>query len=81
MDREDIFSLSREIDDVLDAAKSTVEEMQVFKVEPSPELIVMAKILERGTLEIDEAANRILDIIVKFEQAISITFYNFKTQS
>jgi uncharacterized protein Yka (UPF0111/DUF47 family) len=67
LDREDIFSLSREIDDVLAAAKSTIEEMQVFKAEPSPELIVMAKILERGTLEIDEAANRILDIIVKFE--------------
>ena len=58
-DREDIFSLSRDIDDVLDAAKNTVEEMQIFKVEPSPELILMAKILERGTLEIYEAMNNL----------------------
>jgi len=55
IDREDIFSLSREIDTVLDAAKSTVEEMRVFKVDPVPELALMSEILEGGTLELHEA--------------------------
>ena len=32
-DREDIFSLSRTIDDVLDYAYSTVVEMEILKVE------------------------------------------------
>ena len=34
-DREDIFTLSRTIDDVLDYAYSTVSEMEILKVEPS----------------------------------------------
>ncbi|HOO78062.1 MAG TPA: DUF47 family protein [bacterium] len=55
IDREDIFCLSREIDNVLDAAKSTVEEMRIFQVEPVPELVLMAEIMERGTLELYEA--------------------------
>jgi len=32
-DREDIFALSRVIDDVIDYAKSTVEEMMLFEVQ------------------------------------------------
>src|SRR5574342_423086 len=35
-DREDIFALSRSIDDVLDYAYSTVNEMEILKVEPTP---------------------------------------------
>src|SRR5512137_2045923 len=34
-DREDIFELSRTIDDVLDYAFSTVSEMEVLKVKPT----------------------------------------------
>ena len=34
-DREDIFNLSRTIDDVLDYAYSTVSEMEILKVEPT----------------------------------------------
>ena len=34
-DREDIFTLSRTIDDVLDYAYSTVIEMEILKVEPT----------------------------------------------
>ena len=34
-DREDIFLLSRTIDDVLDYAYSTVSEMEILKVEPT----------------------------------------------
>src|SRR5437868_5837327 len=35
-DREDIFNLSRAIDDVIDYAKSTVEEMTLFQVQSNP---------------------------------------------
>ena len=36
MDREDIFALSRTIDDVLDYAYSTVDEMEILQVKPTP---------------------------------------------
>jgi hypothetical protein len=38
IDREDIFALSRVIDDMVDYAKSTVEEMLLFKVETNEHL-------------------------------------------
>ena len=41
-DREDIFTLSRTIDDVLDYAYSTVSEMEILKVEPTPFMQRMA---------------------------------------
>jgi uncharacterized protein Yka (UPF0111/DUF47 family) len=47
-DREDIFNLSRAIDDVVDYAKTTVEEMLVFKAQPTPHLEKMADALYQG---------------------------------
>ncbi len=54
-DREDVFSLSRSVDDIIDAAKSTVEEIKVFKVGITEDLKEMISILERGTLEIHDS--------------------------
>jgi uncharacterized protein Yka (UPF0111/DUF47 family) len=54
-DREDIYSLSRAVDDIIDAAQRTVEELHVFQVKPNQDLVAMAKVLERGTLEIYDA--------------------------
>jgi uncharacterized protein Yka (UPF0111/DUF47 family) len=54
-DREDIFALSRAVDEIIDAAQRTVEELSVFNVEPDDDLIAMAKVLEKGTLEIYDA--------------------------
>ena len=48
MDREDIFSLSRAIDDVLDHAHNTVKEMEVFEIESNEFLCQMAELLEKG---------------------------------
>ena len=56
MDREDIFSLSRAIDDMADYAKTTVEEMDLLEVPPNPHLREMAAALEGGTRLIMEAA-------------------------
>ena len=53
-DREDIFALSRTIDDVLDYAYSTVSEMEVLKVKATPFMQRMAALLRDGN-RLDEA--------------------------
>lgn len=55
MDREDIFALSRTIDDVCDYAKSTVEEMILFQVRPNAHLKKMAEILSSGAADVSAA--------------------------
>ncbi|MCL5125243.1 MAG: DUF47 family protein [Deltaproteobacteria bacterium] len=52
MDREDIFMLSRAIDDVLDHAYNTVKEMDVFEVESNEFLLQMAELLQKGAEEL-----------------------------
>jgi predicted phosphate transport protein (TIGR00153 family) len=58
-DREDIFNLSRTIDDVLDYAYSTVSEMEILKVEPTPFMQRMASLLRDAAYELSMAANRL----------------------
>lgn len=55
IDREDIFSLSRAIDDVLDYAKNTVDEMQVFEVGSNEHLCEMAVLLKEGAQQLAAA--------------------------
>jgi uncharacterized protein len=52
IDREDIFALSRVIDDIMDYAYSTVDEMSILKVEPNPFLNRMASLLHESSDEI-----------------------------
>ncbi len=54
-DRKDIFALSRAIDDIIDAAKSTIEEIRLFKIEHTNDLLLKSKTLKAGTLEIYDA--------------------------
>jgi len=51
-DREDIFTLSRTIDDVLDYAYSTVSEMELFKVTATPFMQRIASLLRDATYEL-----------------------------
>jgi hypothetical protein len=60
-DREDIFSLSRTIDDVLDYAYSTVSEMQILKVKPTPYMQRMASLLRDAAYELSMAVNSLED--------------------
>jgi predicted phosphate transport protein (TIGR00153 family) len=60
-DREDIFSLSRTIDDVLDYAYSTVTEMEVLKVAPTTFMIRMASLLRDAAYELSMAVDRLQD--------------------
>jgi len=59
MDREDIFALSRAIDDVMDYAYSTVEEMQVLDVEPNDFLRRMVSLLQDAATELHLAMLRL----------------------
>ena len=61
LDREDIFSLSREIDDVLDYANTTVDEMEILDVEPTPYMVRMASLLYEAVQEILLAVQRLED--------------------
>lgn len=60
-DREDIFTLSREIDDVLDYANTTVDEMEILDVEPTPQMQKMARLLYDASIEIRLAVERLQD--------------------
>jgi len=58
-DREDIFLLSRTIDDVLDYAYSTVSEMEILKVEPTNYMQKMASLLRDAAYELLMAVDRL----------------------
>jgi len=59
LDREDIFALSRAIDDVMDYAYSTVEEMVILEVEPNDFLRRMVSLLQDAATEIHMAMQRL----------------------
>jgi predicted phosphate transport protein (TIGR00153 family) len=58
-DREDIFALSRTIDDVLDYAYSTVNEMEILKVRPTPYTQRIASLLRDAAFELLMAVDRL----------------------
>jgi len=59
IDREDIFALSRAVDDVMDYAYTTVEEMQILEVEPNEFLRRMVSLLRDAANEILLAMQRL----------------------
>ncbi len=61
IDREDIYALSRAIDDVMDYAYTTVDEMDILKVEPNPYLQKMASLLREAGSEILMAVQQLKD--------------------
>src|SRR5215208_6569403 len=58
-DREDIFALSRSIDDVIDYADSTVSEMVTLKVQPTQYMQRMATLLKDAAYELYQAVQRL----------------------
>jgi predicted phosphate transport protein (TIGR00153 family) len=61
IDREDIFTLSREIDDILDYANTTVDEMEILDVKPTSHMQRMAKMLHDASVELRMAVERLQD--------------------
>lgn len=60
-DREDIYALSRAIDDLLDYANSTVDEMMLLKISPDEHLKNMALLLLEAARELHFAMKCIQD--------------------
>ena len=58
-DREDIYTLSRAIDDVLDYAYSTVSEMALFEVRATSHMLKMASLLRDAGGELMLAVTRL----------------------
>jgi predicted phosphate transport protein (TIGR00153 family) len=54
-DRDDIFSLSRAIDDVMDYADRTVDEMEIYEVKPNNHVVQMIDILRKAARELNDS--------------------------
>ncbi len=59
IDREDIFALSRALDDVLDYMHSVVNEMDILDVEPTDYLLEMAEMVHEAAQELHMAMERL----------------------
>jgi predicted phosphate transport protein (TIGR00153 family) len=59
-DREDLFALSRAIDDILDAANETAVELAIYKIGPPEGFNEMAKVLVEGGTHIRSAVGELL---------------------
>jgi len=59
IDREDIFALSRAADDVMDYAKSTVEEMTLFNVQSDAYIKKMVEGLYNGSKDVAAAVKNL----------------------
>jgi uncharacterized protein Yka (UPF0111/DUF47 family) len=61
IDREDISALSRAIDDIIDYAWTTVQEMEMLHVTPTPHLLRMVSLLREAAGEVHLAMLRLKD--------------------
>ncbi|MEW6376766.1 MAG: DUF47 family protein [Thermodesulfobacteriota bacterium] len=55
LDREDIYALSRAIDDVVDYANTTVDEMEIYEVQGNEHIKEMVNILRKSARELNDA--------------------------
>jgi len=60
-DREDIFALSRAIDDILDYAYTTMSEIVIFKIKPTDYMAQISILLREVTFEILKAVECLQD--------------------
>jgi uncharacterized protein Yka (UPF0111/DUF47 family) len=61
LDREDIYALSRAIDDVVDYANTTVDEMEVYEVKGDQHIKEMINILRKAARELNDAVKILQD--------------------
>lgn len=60
-DREDIFALSLNIDDVIDYANTTLDELELFGVKPNTYIQRIVSLLADAAMEIHRAVMRLSD--------------------
>ncbi|MGQ9646806.1 MAG: DUF47 domain-containing protein [Thermodesulfobacteriota bacterium] len=61
LDREDIYALSRAIDDVVDYANTTVDEMEIYDVKGDQHIKDMVNILRKAARELNDAVKILKD--------------------
>ena len=61
LDREDIYALSRAIDDVVDYANTTVDEMEIYDVKGDEHIKDMVNILRKAARELNDAVKILKD--------------------
>jgi uncharacterized protein len=61
IDREDIYSLSRAVDDIVDYANTTVDEMEIYEVTGDAHIKEMVNILRKAAREINDAVKILRD--------------------
>lgn len=61
IDREDLFALSRSLDNFVDYVYTTVEELEIFEMEASDEVQEFSELLLRMATELRLALQRLLD--------------------
>ncbi|OGP93448.1 MAG: hypothetical protein A2157_19515 [Deltaproteobacteria bacterium RBG_16_47_11] len=61
LDREDIYALSRAIDDVVDYANTTVDEMEIYEVKGDQHIRDMVNILRKAARELNDAVKIMKD--------------------
>ncbi len=59
IDREDLYALSKTIDDIMDYGKSTMDELSLFGLKADEPLKQMVAVLLKGAREIDNAVMRL----------------------
>jgi len=76
LDREDLYSLSRAIDEIVDYANTTVDEMEVYQVTSDEHVRQMVDILLKAAREINDAIN-ILETYpaAAMDHAVKAKFY------
>ena len=61
LDREDIFALSRAIDNFIDYVYDTVAELEIFELNPSDSMKTIAELLLEMANELHLATQRLID--------------------
>lgn len=59
MERNDIFDFSRQLDDILDYAKTAVDEMRLFGIKPNSDMTEMVGVLYEITQHIKSAVSNL----------------------
>ena len=79
IDREDLFHLSRQLDEILDYAKTSVDEIILFKIEPNEDIVTITSALLEMAKHIYEAVRNIEKVpqIAK-DEAILVKKYENK---
>jgi hypothetical protein len=76
LDREDIYNLSRAIDDVVDYANTTVDEMEVYEVKGDEHITEMVNILRKAARELNDAVRILKDYPkIALEHAVKAKSY------